>query len=196
MTHRVLRGIAGAVLVATAAVGTTVRAETIAGLKLAEPQPTAQQLMAGLAVEYTYAVMNHVDELKGRKFESGLSLPHLNYRMGSGTVLTSKASDGVGAIITGFIQFEKPGTYGLDVTSNDGVRVEIGGKLIHEDPGVHGDTTSERIDVTVATGGWYPIKIVYFEKRNTATLIVRWIGPGEKGGLVPVPAKAFAHLRK
>ena len=196
MTRRVLGGIAGAVLVATASVGATARAETITGLKLAEPQPAAQQLTPGLAVEYTYAMVNHIDELKGRKFESGPPVPHLNYRMGSGIVLTSKASDGVGAIITGLIQFEKPGTYGLDVTSNDGVRVEIGGKLLHEDPGVHGDTTSERIDVKIDTAGWYPIKIVYFEKRNTATLVVRWIGPGEKGGLVPVPAKAFAHLRK
>jgi hypothetical protein len=175
---------------------TQAAAGPLTGLRPAAPQPTAAQLTPGLAVQYAYAIMNHVDELKGKKLESGPPLPHLNYRMGSGTVLTSKAADGVGAIITGLLLFEKPGTYGLDVTSNDGVRVELGGKLLHEDPGVHGDETSDRIDVKIDQPGWYPLTIHYFEKRNTATLVVRWIGPGEKGELQPIPAKALGHLKK
>src|SRR5262249_52641200 len=115
---------------------------------------------------------------------------------GTGRVLTSKAHEGVGAILTGFIQFEQPGVYGMNVTSNDGVRLEIGGKLIHEDPGVHSDTTSDRIDLKIDQPGWYPITIMYFQKRYTATLVVRWIGPGEKGKLQPVTPKALAHLPK
>jgi hypothetical protein len=47
--------------------------------------------------------------------------------------------------------------------------------------------------VQVDKPGWYPITITYFQKRHTATLVVRWIGPGEKGKLVPVPGKALAH---
>ena len=195
MTIRFLRAAVAIGLAVTASLAPAAWAETVAGLKPAEPQPTAQQLQPGLAVQYTYAIMNHVDELKGKKLEPGPPLPTLDYRMGMGTVLTSKASDGVGAVITGFINFEKPGTYGLDVTSNDGVRVEIGGKLIHEDPGVHADTTSDRIDVKVDRPGWYSLNILYFEKRNTATLVVRWSLPGEKK-LVPVPGKALAHVKK
>ncbi len=111
-------------------------------------------------------------------------------------MLTSTAREGVGAVITGLIRFEKPGTYGFNVTSNDGVRVEIGGQLLHEDPGVHVDATSDRIDVKVEQAGWYPLHVVYFQKRGTATLVLRWIAPGKPGKLVPVPAKAFARIRK
>lgn len=193
---RVFRGLVPAALAVVVSVTPAARADTVTGLRPVEPQPTAQQLVPGLAVQYTYAIVNHLDELKGKKFESGQPLPHLDWRMGAGTVLTSKASDGVGAIITGFIQFEKAGVYGFDVTSNDGVRVEIGGKPLYEDPTVHGDDTSDRIDVKIDRPGWYPITITYFEKRHTATLVLRWIEPGQTGKLVPVPAKAFAHPKK
>jgi hypothetical protein len=182
------------VIAAALAVCAQARAETIAGLKPAEPAPTAQQLTPGLAVQYTYAIMNHVDEMKGRKLEPGAPLTHLEWKMGEGIVLTSKSRTGVGAQIAGFINFEKPGLYGVELTSNDGVRLEIGGKVIHEDPGVHSDTTTDRIDLQVDKPGWYPIQIVYFQKRSTATLILRWAAPGEKN-MVKLPEKALAHKK-
>jgi hypothetical protein len=182
------------VLAFVAALAPPAGAETLTGLKPAEPQPAPPALTPGLAVQYTYALVNHVDELKGRKLESGSPVTHLEWKMGSGAVLTSKSREGVGALLSGFILFEKPGTYGFEVTSNDGVRLEIGGKLVHEDPGVHSDTTSDRIDVKVDRPGWYPISLVYFQKRHTATLVVRWAGPGE-AKLVPVPGKALAHRK-
>jgi len=181
----------GLALLAAAALAA---AAPIAGLRPAEPAPPAAELAPGLAVQYTYAIMNDVAELKGRRFEPGPPLPHLEWKMGSGIVLTSKAREGVGAQISGLLLFEKPGTYGFEVTSNDGVRVEIGGKLVHEDPGVHPDTTSDRIDVKVDRPGWYPIQIAYFQKRNTATLIVRWSAPGESK-MAPIPARALAHRK-
>jgi hypothetical protein len=171
------------------------RAEVIAGLKPAEPPPAAGQLTPGLAVSYAYAIVNHLNEFAGKKFEPGPPLPHVDYKVGNGTVLTSKSDNGVLAIVTGLIQLDKPGVWGFDVTSNDGVRVEIGGKQLYEDPGVHSDDTSDRIDVKIDQPGWYPIQIHYYEKRYTSTLILRWAAPGEKK-LVPVPGKAFAHLKK
>ena len=87
----------------------------------------------------------------------------------------------VGANITGLIRFEKPGVYGFEITSNDGIRVEIGGKVLHEDPGVHPDSTSDRIDVKIDQPGWYPLKIVYFQKKGTASLVLAWVGPGREG---------------
>jgi hypothetical protein len=180
------------VLAAALAASTPVRAETISGLKPAEPQPSG--LTPGPAVQYTDAIMNHVDEMKGRKFEPGAPITHLEWKMGEGAVLTSKSRHGVGAQITGFINFEKPGLYGVELTSNDGVRLEIGGKLVHEDPGVHSDTTTDRIDLQVDKPGWYPIQILYFQKRYTATLILRWAGPGEKK-MVKLPDKALAHTK-
>jgi hypothetical protein len=195
MSARAISGLAAALLFAAAATAPIARGEPLAGLKPAEPQPAADKLQPGLAVEYAYAIVNHLDEFKGKKFEAGPPLSHLNYKVGSGTVLTSKAADGVLAVITGWIQLDKPGVWGFDVTSNDGVRVEIGGKLLHEDPVVHADDTSDRIEVKIDQPGWYPIKVLYFEKRNTATLILRWAPPGQKA-LAPVPGKAFAYPKK
>jgi hypothetical protein len=173
---------------------TSVRADVLTGFRPAEPQPTA--LSPGLSVAYWYGMVNHINELRTKKFEPGPALTNLDYHWGPGNVLTSKAREGVGAIITGFIRFDAAGLYGFAVTSNDGVRVEIGGRLLHEDPGVHGDTTSDRIDVQINQPGWYPVRIVYFQKKGTAALILEWIAPGQKGPLVPVPAKAFAYSKQ
>jgi hypothetical protein len=174
---------------------TTAGAQTLTGLKAAEPPPTPDKLAPGLAVSYVFGIFNHINEFKTKKFESGAPLQHLDHRMGEGAILTTKERDGVGALITGFIRFEKPGTYGFDVTSNDGVRVEIGGKLLYEDPAVHPDDTSDRIDVKIDEPGWYPIQVLYYEKKRTATLVLRWVPPGgdAKAKLVPVPAAAFAR---
>ena len=196
MTARALRSLAGVVTACALLAGVTVAgAQPVTGLKAAEPQPTAAQLSPGLAVAYAYGRFNQIKELANKKFEPGPFLPHLNWRMGSGIVLTSKERELVGALITGFIRLDKAGTYGFDVTSNDGVRIEIGGKLLYEDPTVHGDDTSDRIDVKVEQPGWYPLKALYFQKRGTSTLVLRWIPAGSdaKAEPVPVPATAFAR---
>ena len=198
MSERLMHRICGVVVTGALLIMVPIAgAETLTGLKAAEPQPSAGQLAPGLAVGYVYGRFNHINEFMNMKFEPGRPLPHLDWRMGDGAVLTSPARDQVGALITGFIRFEKPGTYGFDVTSNDGVRVEIGGKLLYEDPSVHADDTSDRIDVKVEQPGWYPVKILYYEKKGTATLVLRWVPSGSdaKAKLTPVPAAAFAHLK-
>ena len=197
MTARSVRGVAGGVVgCALVVAATTAGAELPTGLKAAEPQPSAEQLAPGLAVSYVYGRFNHINEFKTKKFEAGKPLPHLDYRMGDGAVLTTKERDQVGALITGFIRFEKAGTYGFDVTSNDGVRVEIGDKLLYEDPTIHSDDTSDRIDVKIDQPGWYPIRILYFEKKGAATLVLRWVPPTDsKAKPTPVPAAAFTHLK-
>jgi hypothetical protein len=183
----------GPLLALLLALAPMAQAETLSGLRPAEPQPA--QLTPGLAVEYVYVKVNYIEELKGRKFQSGPPLADINYKWG-GNVLTSTARESVGANISGFIRFEKPGVYGFEVTSNDGVLVEIGGQVLHEDPGVHSDTTSDRISVKIDQPGWYPLKVTYFQKRGTATLVLAWVGPGEKGKAVPVPAKSYGHVKK
>jgi PA14 domain-containing protein len=196
MTERPIRGITGAMVTGALVIAlTTAGAQTLTGLKAAEPQPPPDKLAPGLAVSYVFGIFNHINEFKSKKFEPGAPLPQLDYRMGEGAILTTKERDGVGALITGFIRFEKPGTYGFDVTSNDGVRVEIGGKLLYEDPSVHADDTSDRIDVKIDEPGWYPIQVLYYEKKRTATLVLRWAPPGSdaKAKPVPVPAAAFAR---
>lgn len=196
MTARSVRGVAGMMVGCALLLGATMaQAQMLTGLKAAEPQPAADKLQPGLAVGYVFGRFNHIKEFETKKFEPGKPLPQLDYRMGEGAVLTTKERDQVGALITGFIRFEKPGTYGFDVTSNDGVRVEIGGKLLYEDPSVHSDDTSDRIDVKIEEPGWYPIKILYYEKKGTASLVLRWVpvGSDAKAKPVAVPAAAFAH---
>jgi PA14 domain-containing protein len=193
MTSRDLYRLVGASLAGLVLLVSGAAGETINGLKPAEPQPT--QLTPGLAVEYSYGMVNNLDQLKGRKYEPGPPIESINYRW-SGNVLTSKVREGVAANIDGFIRFEKAGVYGFEVTSNDGVRVEIGGKLLHVDPEIHADSTSDRIEVKIDTPGWYPLKIVYFQKKGTASLVLAWVGPGEKGKAVPVPAKAYGYVKK
>jgi hypothetical protein len=192
MSRLPLRPLLPVLFAAALAASTLARAETISGLKPAEPQPTG--LTPGLAVQYTHVLVRHLEELKGRKFEPGAPLTHLEWKMGEGAVLTSKGRQGVGAQITGFVNFEKPGLYGVELTSNDGIRLEIGGKLVHEDPVVHSDTTTDRIDLQIDKPGWYPIQILYFQRKGTATLILRWAGPGEKK-MVKLPEKALAHKK-
>jgi hypothetical protein len=166
------------------------------------PSPTPAQvneaaLKPGLEVEYYYMLFREVDEvadwMKDHKGQPGTVLPAINYRVGEGTVLTSTNSDGVGAHIHGLVKFDKPGTWSLSARSNDGVRVLLGGKPLFEDPDVHSDRFSEPADVEIKTPGWYALEVLYFERRNTATLELYWTAPDGDGKSALIPAAAFAH---
>jgi hypothetical protein len=52
-----------------------------------------------------------------------------------------------------------------------------------------------RIDVKIDMPGWYPIQVLYYEKKRTATLVLRWVPAGSdaKAKPVAVPAAAFAR---
>ncbi len=173
---------------------------TISGLAPAKPQPKPAALKPGLAVTYYYSMVRHVDELatiaKYSKGQVGPPIPQLNYHGGQGNVLTSKFDNGVGAFIEGLINFAQAGTYVLKMQSNDGVKLEIGGKLIHMDGGVHVDTFSDPIPVRIDEAGWYPLSLIYFERKNTSTLELYWSKAGGTEAADFVPADAFAHLPK
>src|SRR5262249_11168875 len=78
MLPRIFHVAGGALPIAILA-GPATAAPPITGLRAAEPQPTADQLAPGLAVQYTYAIMNHIAEMKGRKFETGPPIMHLDW---------------------------------------------------------------------------------------------------------------------
>ncbi len=167
-----------------------------AGPQPANPQPDATALKDGLAVEYYFAKYNHIRELetwmKYKDGKPGDPIPMLDSKAGSGAVLTSGVDDLVGAHITGYIGFDDPGAYRFQVTSNDGIRITLGGVEIFEDPDVHPDRTSDTIPVQIDQAGWYPLKILYFEKKSTATVQLHW-SPPESSGFNPVPASALKH---
>ncbi|MEP3246273.1 MAG: PA14 domain-containing protein [Sneathiella sp.] len=190
---------ASAIALCLAFLPATALAGAINGLKPASPQPAADSLKPGLAVQYYGAKFNSIDKLvewmdyeKGTK---GTPIPQLNYQVGNGNVLTTTATDLMGADITGFINFERSGNYTVMVHSNDGVRLTIGDKMIHEDPDVHADRFSDEITLEISEPGWYPVRVLYFEKKGTATLELYWDPPGPEE-IDYVPAKAFAHIGK
>lgn len=166
------------------------------GLKPASPQPTAGSLSSGLAVQYYGVKLDSIDQflewMEYDKGKSGTPIPMLNYQVGQGNVLTTTTNDLVGADITGFINFETSGTYTIMVHSNDGVQVNIGGVMVYEDPEVHGDRFSDEIKLEISEPGWYPVRVLYFEKKNSSTLELYWDPPGS-GEIDYVPATAFGH---
>ncbi|HZD24739.1 MAG TPA: PA14 domain-containing protein [Alphaproteobacteria bacterium] len=177
------------------AVAGVARADEITGLKPATPQPAAAKLTPGLAVEYLYVLVRHVDEAEAAgKGHPAAPLPMLNYHSGDGKVLGSDEKDGVAARIRGFIHFDQAGTYLLAMQSNDGVRLKISDTVVIEDPDVHPDRFSPNVPVKIAQPGWYPLYLMYFERRNTSTLELYWQPPGASEFSF-VPAEAFAHLK-
>jgi hypothetical protein len=153
-----------------------------------------QRLRPGLKVEYIHRFVRHIDEIVA---DSNVGnddiLRTLDWSAEDGEVMTSGRADGVAARITGFIKFPEAGDYVLAIQSNDGARLTIGDTLIIDDPDVHPDRFSPNVTVRIAKSGWYPLRLLYFERKGTSTLELYWQPPGA-GGFDFVPADAFAHI--
>ncbi len=157
----------------------------------------AADLQSGLGVDYYYAKINNVDVLRGlirsRKGATGQPIQAMNYVGNEASVLTSPASDMVGARIQGLLKVTKPGTHFLRVTANDGVELWIAGRLFYSDPKVHPDRSSPILGADFPEVGYYPLEILYFEKKGSSTLKLEWRPPGAKD-LNVIPADSFFHL--
>ncbi|MBO6783891.1 MAG: hypothetical protein JJ899_11560 [Alphaproteobacteria bacterium] len=168
------------------------------GLQPASPQPAADQLKPGLSVTYYFNKFNHTREIpEWAKYKDGVQgepIAMLDYFVGDGDVLTSGRADHVGADIRGYINFPVAGTYTIAMQSNDGVDLNIGGKRVVYDPDVHRDRYSDLVPVVIETPGWYPLRLLYFEKQVTSTVELYWLKPGGGGQLDFVPAEAFGHI--
>ena len=79
------------------------------------PQPGPDSLQPGLAVSYYYDFYRSIDNVIAKMEKSdgvnGAPLPALNYRVGTGIVLSADRNDGVGAHITGLIRLAESGDY-------------------------------------------------------------------------------------
>ncbi len=162
----------------------------------AEVLTSDEGLKPGLAVCYMKEMIRHVDEIYKYEdeCEPGTPLKKLNYKTGKGKVLNSSWTDGVLAKITGYIHFEQAGDYVFAFESNDGVRLRINKMLVVQDPDVHKDRFSDLGTFRAKTPGWYPILILYFERRNTSTLRFYWQPPGDTAATMPlVPPEVLAH---
>lgn len=167
------------------------------------PQPAADAINPGLAVEYLYQKFYTLDDIYEADVEPvrGESIPQLNQLTETDpstgedkimNVLTSDQSMLVGAFIRGVIHFEQAGDYVLYLVSNDGARFWIGGAMIWEDPEIHFDRESDPLQIAVTEPGWYELKIDYYQKKGTSALQLLWTPPG--GEKVVVPPEAMGHL--
>lgn len=168
----------------------------VKGLKPAQPQPAEGTLQPGLATEYLNIFIRHVDEIEiAGKGKPGEPIEALDWANSDQEVLTSEYAQGVGARITGFIKFPAAGTYVMTMNSNDGIRLTVGGKVIAEDPDVHKDRYSEYAHVEITEPGWYPLYLLYFQRKGTNTLELYWQKPGEEV-FDYVPPESFGYLPK
>ncbi len=157
------------------------------------------QLQPGLSVLYFHAFYRHIDEMpRGRiaiaRGIPGKPIPYLDHHFAEEVmVFESGRAKGVGMHLEGYILLEKPGEYVFQANSNDGFRMLISDRRIINDPTVHSDRLSEKGMVKISEPGWYPIHILYFQRKGTATIQLFWKKPGDKQKSI-VPAEVYAHL--
>lgn len=158
----------------------------------------ASQLQPGLSVVYIFQKYRNVDKIPvgkaalrmGRRGEPVTILNHQSDKEGS--VFDSGRSQGVAMVMDGFLNLEKAGTYRWQALANDGIRLFIDNTMIFEDPKVHPDRLTPAGTLEVAKGGHYPVQIIYFQRKGTASLKLYWQPPGaEQFSLVP--AEVYWH---
>ncbi len=171
-------------------------------LKPAAPQPAAASLKPGLATLYFSGRYDHINDMPSlnkpaemAKGRPGKPVAPIDEMSGSGVMWESQDFQFFGVVFSGFINFDKPGTYHITTNSNDGIRVYIGGKMVLDDPFVHADAMANPVALDIVQPGYYPITMQYFQKRNTATLQFFWQRP-DGNNMVIVPAAALAHQPK
>lgn len=177
-------------LAAAFALSAAASANTVSGVKPAQP---GEGLKPGLAAEFLNIAVRHVDEIEiAGKGKPGAPIPVLDNSVGGNRdVLGSGLGEEVAVRMRGFLKVEKAGPHQFATMSNDGVRFQLDGKTIVEDPDVHPDRLSEPTTVELEPG-WYPVYLLYFQRKGTWTLELLWQAPG-MSEFEPIPAAHFAH---
>lgn len=155
-------------------------------LQPANPQPSPK---AGLSVKYfgtgnqhkKIRDLGHAKSLLS-KAQPGKPLRGLDYRDTSKgeDVMTFDGAYNVAAEVTGYMRFDSPGTYELETWSNDGIEAWVGGQQIGYVTGIQGCEANQRTEVEVPQAGWYPLKIIYFQKLGTSCLMMKSGKQGER----------------
>ena len=175
-------------VVAAVALSMVAGAALSAPLKLqpANPQPSPK---AGLNVKYVGTGNQHkkirdLSQAKSMlsKAQPGQPLRGLDYRDTSqgDDVMTFDSAYNVAAEITGYMRFDSPGIYELETWSNDGIEAFVGGQNIGYVTGIQGCEANQRTEVEVPKAGWYPLKIIYFQKLGTSCLMMKSGKQGER----------------
>ncbi len=181
-------------------VGLLVAASVAAAPAKLTPAGKQSGFRQGLSVKYHYLGppplrFQSLSEAKSTlgKAKPGKPLRGLDYRDApeNAPTLTHKENFNVAADIRGYIKFDAPGTYVIEVWSNDGVEAKISGKTVGYFGGRQSCSGNVRTEVEVPKAGWYPLNIAYFQKYGTKCLMMKWGKKGEK--LRWTPNSAFGY---
>jgi len=89
------------------------------------------------------------------------------------------------------VRFDKPGTYNIDFLTNDGLDARISGQRVGYFDGRQPCDTTFATEVEVPKAGWYPLKILYFQRLGTSCLHMRRAPEGSEPTWMP--NSAFGH---
>lgn len=164
-------------------------------LKPANPQP--ESVKEGLAVDYAFP--DDVKSLRdayialGVGAEPGAPLEGMDYMSSKDNplALTSGQETKVAARITGYLRFDAPGTYTLELYSNDGLELSIGGREVAKVDEKRACDPIGAVEVRVPEAGWYDLEALYWQRKGGSCLIMEWAEEG--GELQTVPAGAFGY---
>ena len=154
-------------------------------------------LEPGLSVVYYNKKIRHIGsmpdpETMKKKGFRGEPIVLIAHRFGEGEVFGSGASRGICVQMTGFLEFDKPGSYQLKANSNDGIRIYLDRKKILDDPDVHSDRFTPPASLEISKTGRYPLLLRYFQRKGTATLELYWKEPGADQFTI-IPGTAYSH---
>lgn len=159
---------------------------------------SASEMTAGLKVRFFDKKFYNLEQMPtGSQLETfgraGNPVNEINNQFGKkGNVFGSGRSQNVGIYFSGMINLRQVGPYSFQALSNDGVRCFIENQMVFEDPFVHGDRLTPVGTYNAESPGWYSLKLVYFQKKGSATLKFYWKPPGATKFEI-VPASVLAH---
>ena len=162
------------------------------------PLTETKELNPGLKVRYYDKKYKHVTDMpKGKELEQlgrpGKPVLSLNNVYGkTSNIFGSGKSRLVGFWFSGLIHLEQPGIYYFQALSNDGIRCFLNREMLFEDPAKHSSRLSPVGSLNVEQPGWYPLQIIYFQRKGTAALKFYWKQPGQSSFSI-VPSYALAH---
>ncbi len=166
--------------------------------QLAAPQPMAAQLQPGLATTYFSGTYDDIDNMpQGASGKAtgrpGAPVTVLSATSAKGNIFGAPTEIFYGIRFDGYILLDQPGRYGFAARTNDGNRSWIGNVMVSDDPTTHPERTTPTKFLDITQPGWYPVRIMYFQKRDSAGFHYYWQPPGAAAPVL-VPADRIKHI--
>ncbi|HUT99975.1 MAG TPA: PA14 domain-containing protein [Myxococcota bacterium] len=158
--------------------------------KISDRAATPNPLAEGTSVDFIYVELG--DGLRAEYFDgqdlAGPAViwyePEIDYIWGSGSPDPAIAADFFSARWSGQILPPETGIYSFYVLSDDGVRIWLGGQMLI-DAWKAQPPTEYRADAPLTAGEKSDLRVEYFEAEGSASITLRWSGPGIQYQIVP-----------